>query len=178
MTRKPFAKLAVPRAVQRSDLPIDLATFFANYEGIGLESDGDPECVVWLCRLDEVVRVGWTELGVIADVPEGWDRFTALRVGIGRFFEKIVYVLDAPSCPPGSILAIGGNVPGLGGDGPYALDSSLVLAANFLDWLAHLERWGWAEPAIAVAWELTERERQELYQYYRALNPRMLWNGE
>jgi hypothetical protein len=47
----------------------------------------------------------------------------------------------------------------------------LVLASTFPDWLAHLERWGWAEPAIAAAWELTEQERQESYRYYLALNP-------
>jgi hypothetical protein len=110
---------------------------------------------------------------LVADVPEGWEGFAAFRIGVGRFFEEIVYILDAPSCPPGSILAMGGNLFAVGGDGPYVLDASLVLAATFPGWLAHLECWGWAEPAIAPAWELKEQEWQELNHYYLPLNPIM-----
>jgi hypothetical protein len=148
-----------------------LAGFYAEHEGVGLECDAGPDRVVLLCKLDEVVRVSWKDVAV-ADIPEGWEQFAAFRVGIGRFFEKIVYVLDAPSCPPGSILAIGTHLVGCeGGDGPFKVDGSLVLAATFQGWLTHLERWGWVEPVIASAWELTEQEQQEMRCYYLALNP-------
>jgi hypothetical protein len=68
-------------------------------------------------------------------------------------------------------LAIGRDVAGPGGDGPYALESSLVLAASFPDWLAHLERWGWVEHAVA-GWE-AQVNIQEIDRYYLALNPRI-----
>src|SRR5947209_8218432 len=116
---KPFVPLAGPRAVSRPELPPDLAAFYARHEGVGLESSWDRH-PVRLCKLDEVVRGGWKDLGLGGDVPEGWERFTALRIGAGMFFEKVVYVLDAPSCPPGSVLAIGRDVGGPGGDGPDA----------------------------------------------------------
>jgi hypothetical protein len=80
-----------------------------------------------------------------------------------------VYVLDAPSCPPGSIFAIGRDMAGPGGSGPYALEGSLVLAASFREWLAHLERWGWVEYAVA-GWEAPP-DPQEVERYYLALNP-------
>jgi hypothetical protein len=154
-----------------------LAEFYAWHEGIGLDSD--PYRTVRLCKLDEVARIRWKDLGLPGadEVPEGWEGFAAFRVGMGMFFEEIVYVLDAPSCPPGSVLAIGRDVCGPGGEGPYALESSLVLAASFPDWLAHLERWGWVESAVAGCGDLSECQQQELRQYYLALNPGMNVGG-
>ncbi|MBX9582294.1 MAG: hypothetical protein K2X87_18480 [Gemmataceae bacterium] len=154
--------------MDRPELPADLAEFYARYEGVGLESSWDRP--VRLSKLDEVSRVGWKDVDPVSDIPEGWEHFSAFRIGSGMFFEKVVYVLDAPSCPPGSILAIG-SAAGPGGDGPYAIESSLVLGVTFADWLAHLERWGWWEPAIGGGRELTEPEERELRQYYRSLNP-------
>jgi hypothetical protein len=96
------------------------------------------------------------------DFPEGWEgwtKFAAFRVGEGSFGEAIVYVLDAPSCPPGSIFAVGTNlIPSEGGDGPFKLHGSLVLAATFSEWLTHLERWGWEEPILAGMGELPRQE--------------------
>jgi hypothetical protein len=177
MDLKPFIRLTARRLVRRPELPADLAEFYAEHEGVGLECGIGPNRVVRLCKLDEVARVMWGDVAV-ADVPEGWEGFDAFQVGIGRFGEKIVYILDAPSCPPGSILAIGTNLVGCeGGDGPLKVDGSLVLAATFSGWLAHLERWGWTEPVIAATWELTEQERQELHQYYFAFNPSIQRSG-
>lgn len=166
MDLKPFVQLAAPRAVNRPELPKDLTEFYTWHEGIGLNSTW--ERPVQLCTLDEVARIGWKDLEV-GHIPEGWEEFDAFRIGIGMFFVWIVYVLKAPSCPPGSILAIGADVAGPGGNGPYALESSLVLATSFTDWLAHLEQWGWVEYAVA-GWE-PPPDPQEIARYYLALNP-------
>src|SRR5262245_22307286 len=108
MDPKPFVQLGAIREVNRPELPSDLAEFYARHEGIGLESS--PDRTVRLCRLDEVARIGWKDLQLVTanEVPEGWEGFAAFGIGMGRFFEEIVYVLNAPSCSPGSILEIGG----------------------------------------------------------------------
>jgi hypothetical protein len=169
MDQKPFVRLAAPRSVNRPELPPDLTEFYTWHEGIGLESS--PDYCVRLCKLEEVEQVGWMDMS-LEDV-EGWERFAAFRIGMGTCGETILRVLDAPSCPPGSILAIGSILSGggSGGEGPYALEPSLVLARSFPDWLAHLERWGWLEPIIAGMGDLPKREWQEAYRYYLGLNP-------
>ena len=171
MTQKPFVRLASPRVVDRPDLPPELAEFYARHEGVGLNSSS--RRVVRLCKLTEVALVGWLDLwfGPIWGTPEGWVRFSAFRIGTGMFGEEILSVNDSPVCPNGSVLMIGSNVIGPGGDGPYVLESSLVLAARFPDWLVHLERWGWAEPGIAPVWDTTDTEQEEIRLYYLALNP-------
>jgi hypothetical protein len=170
MTLKPFVDLAAPRVVKRSELPPDLAKFYARHEGVGLDSSTDRP--VRLCRLEEVALIRWKDFCTPSDdVPEGWEGFTALRIGVGMFGDEILYVLNAPSCPLGSVLAIGRDLAGPGGVGPFSLESSLVLAASFPEWLAHLERWGWVEYAVA-GWE-APTDRQAVEQYYLALNPNM-----
>ena len=170
MNRKPFVRLAARRTLNRVELPFDLAAFYAVHEGVGLDSDYD-HYPVRLCKLDEVARGGWTDFRKGDELPEGWEGFDACQVGIGMFFEQIVYVLDAPSCPRGSILAIG-NVAGPGGTGPYALESTLVLATSFPHWLTHLERWGWVEWAVASSEPPPEPPpKREVIEYYLALNP-------
>jgi hypothetical protein len=177
MDLKPFVRLAVPRVGDRPDLPPDLAEFYTQYEGVGRKCDCDRS--VRLHTLDEVVRVAWKDLGFVGDTPEGWEEFAALWIGKSMFGDEIVYVLAAPSCPPGSILTIGTNIGGPGGDGPYALESSLVLAASFAEWLAHLERWGWAESALGTNEEYEEVVQEEYREYYLALNPALhLREGE
>ena len=172
MDLTPFRRLAAPRAVDRR-LPPELADFYARHEGVGL--DTGPDRFVRLCTLGEVVRVGWADVGSVGDVPEAWGRFAALRVGLGMQGEWIVYVLDAPSCPPGSVLAVGTYLVGVGagGEGSDALDGTLVLAASFPGWLAHLEMWGWAEPIIAGMGNLPADQHREACRYYLALNPGM-----
>jgi len=168
MDLKPFVQLATSRAVNRPELPPDLAEFYSGHEGVGLGSSIDRP--VRLCRLDEVDLIRWKDLLTLPDeVPPGWEGFAAVRLGLGMFGDEIVYVLNAPSCPPGSVLAIGRDLAGPGGDGPFSLESSLVLAASFTDWLAHLERWGWVEYAVA-GWEAPP-DPQEVGRYYLALNP-------
>jgi len=173
MTLRPFVQLAAARAVDRNKLPADLAEFYAAHEGVGLESSSDRP--VRLCRLEEVAQVGWNDLWPACGAPEGWERFAAFRVGMGMFGDTIVYVLNAPSCPTGSILALGRDLAGPGGVGPFSLESSLVLATSFPAWLAHLGRWGWVEHAVA-GWEAPP-DPQEVVQYYLALNPSMNVGG-
>jgi hypothetical protein len=69
------------------------------------------------CVLDEVALVNWKGLGFVPDGPEGWEGFSAYRVGMGLYFEAVVYVLAAPSCPSGSIIPIGDSVLGPGSSG-------------------------------------------------------------
>jgi len=177
MDLKPFVQLAAPRTVHQPELPPDLAEFYARHEGVGLESRWDR--TVRLCRLDEVVRIGWKNLhtAFADEIPKAWEGFAAFRIGMGTFFEEIVYVLNAISCPSGSILEIGGLSPGPGGKGPTSLESSLVLAASFREWLIHLEHWGWVEYAVAGIGDLPEQQQQELIRYYLSLNPGMNTGG-
>jgi hypothetical protein len=175
MDLKPFVRLPAPRAVNRPELPPDLTEFYAEHEGIGLESSSDYP--VRLCRLDEVDRIGWKDLLSFSasadDVPEGWRGLAGFLIGVGTFGEEILYVLDAPCCPAGSILALGGLAPGPGGTGPYTLEQSLVLAVSFRGWLAHLERCGWVEYAVTGVRDLPEPQQEEVCQHYLALNPSM-----
>jgi hypothetical protein len=80
-----------------------------------------------------------------------------------------------PADPPGSVLAIGRDLAGPGGDGPFCLESSLVLAESFSGWLVHLEQWGWVEYAVA-GWEAPP-DPQEIVRYYHPLNPGMNTGG-
>src|SRR5262245_3480845 len=165
---KPFVPLAAPRVVNRPELPPDLAEFYSGHEGVGLERD--PDLPVRLCRLEEVALVRWNDLlPHLDDVPKGWEGFAAVRVGLGMFGDQILYVLHAPSCPRGSVLAIGIDLAGPGGEGPFILEGTLVLAKSFPEWLAHLEQWGWVEYAVA-GWD-PPPESLEIERYYRALNP-------
>jgi hypothetical protein len=179
MHQKPFLVLKQPRSVNRPDLPSDLVEFYSRHEGIGLESS--PERIVRLCKLDEVRRVAWRDLYVLgaSKAPPGWETFAALRVGISSFFEEIVYVLSAPSCSRGSILALGPDYAHLGGSGPNALEGSLVLASSFGEWLAHMERMSWEEYGLTPGGiaDLTPEQRAEVRQYYERLNPLIEWGS-
>jgi hypothetical protein len=173
---KPFVRLTSPRVVERPGLPKDLVVFYAENEGVGLKSN--PDRVVRLCRLDEVSRIGWRDLHILGtDEYPGWERFAAYRIGVGPYFDEIVYVLDAPACPTGSILAIGVDVAGPGGSGPARLEPSLVLASSFAEWLSHLEECDWIEYGL-VPGELTglpEIKQRQHRAYYQALNPGISW---
>jgi hypothetical protein len=170
MDLKPFVQLAAPRVVNRPELPPELAEFYSGYEGVGLGSSTDRP--VRLCRLEELALLRSNDLFTLEDgVPEGWEGFAAVRVGVGMFGDQILYVIHAPSCPPGSILAIGRDLAGPGGDGPFRMASTLVLAESFPGWLAHLERWGWVEYAVA-GW-VAPPDPQAITRYYLALNPGM-----
>lgn len=167
MDLMPFVRLPTARAVNRPELSADLADFYARHEGVGLESS--PDRPVRLCTLDEVTLVRWDGLLTGSPTPEGWEGFAAFRIGMGMFFDEILCVLAAPSCPPGAVLAVGYDLGGPGGDGPFRLEGSLVLAASFPAWLSHLEQWGWVEYAVA-GWD-PPPEPGEIQHYYRALNP-------
>src|SRR5262249_49077534 len=119
MAPKPFIQLTTPGRSTGLNCP-DLADFYARHDGVGLESSDD--LPVGLGKLAEVTRVGWNDLFPGGDIPEGWEGFDAFLIGIGMFFDQNLYVLDAPSCPPGSILAIGRDLAGPGGTGPFSLE--------------------------------------------------------
>jgi hypothetical protein len=173
---KPFVHLAKPRPVELPALPADLVAFYTANEGVGLERS--PDRLVSFCCLDEVRRIGWQDLHNFgADESAGWENFAAYRLGVSSFFDEIVYVLDAPSCPAGSILTLGGDVSGPGGSGPAVFEASLVLASSFAEWLGHLEECGWTEYGLVpgALRELSEAEERKHRDYYKALNPGINW---
>lgn len=174
LEQKPYYALATPRDVVEDSLPDDLAHFYTHHEGVGLESS--PERLVRLCTLAEVERVGWSDLHVIGSEPlEGWEDFSAYRIGVSAFFDEIVYVVDAPSCKRGAIFATGPDIMGPGGEGPLAYDGSMVLAPSLKEWLKRLERFGWMDFGLCPGEidELPEEEQDEVRRYYQALNPKM-----
>jgi hypothetical protein len=178
MDPKPFVHLTAERTVEQLRLPPDLARFYAESEGVGLGSS--QERVVRLCRLDEIARIGWRDLHIFgARKCPGWEGFAAYRIGVSPFFDEILYVLDAPSCPTGSILTIGVDVAGPGGSGSASLEPSLVLASSFTEWLRHLAHSGWVEYGLVPGGlaELAEADQEEHRRYYHALNPGISWGA-
>lgn len=176
MDQNPSVRFTSQRSVEGLGLPKDLAQFYAENEGVGLESS--PDRLVRLCRLDEVARIGWSDLHIFgADTCPGWEQFAAYRIGVSSFFDEILYVLDAPSCPAGSILTIGVDVTGPGGSGSEALEPSLVLAPGFAEWLRHLEECAWVEYGLVPGGldRLPEAEQRYHRRYYQALNPGIDW---
>lgn len=174
--RKPFFPLPALRTVCRSDLPSDLVAFYTHNEGVGLATDCDRS--VRLCRADEVRPVnGWQDLRRLGDCPPGWEQFRAISVGVGTFGDAILYVLNAPSCPAGSILAIGRDVAGPGGEGPDVMESTVVLARTFTEWLLHLEQVDWVEYGLTPGdlADLPEARQREERRYYLSLNPAINW---
>jgi hypothetical protein len=175
----PYRRLESRRDVGSSDFPEDLRKFYAWHEGTGLDSD--PERIVRLCKLAEVKTIRWADLHIFGkDKPDrGWEHFAGYRIGISSFHDEIIYVLQAPVCAAGSILALGPDVAGPGGKGPLAIEPSLVLAPNFAEWIKNLERaegheYGLTPGSIR---ELPKLQKDRLLHYYKGLNPGLRWEG-
>jgi hypothetical protein len=176
MDARPFVPLETPRSVDRSDLSPDLIGFYESNEGVGLESS--PERIVRLCRLSEVKELAWRDIPIFG--PEdmaGWEDFQGLYIGISTWFDRIYWVRRAPCCRAGSILTLGVDVAGPGGQGDHVLEPSLVLASSFDMWLAHLARHEWFEYGLApgAIWDLPDADQSELRAYYTSLNPGIQW---
>ncbi len=173
---QPFQPLRSARSLQREDLPEDLAAFYSINEGVGLHSS--PERLIRLCLLNEVRRITWPNLHVFGAEPfPGWETFSGYRLGISSFFDEIIYAEDCPCCPAGCILAIGANIVGPGGDGPYPFECSLVLAPTWTDWLRRLDSQNWMEYGL-IPGEIDRLPRPtqlEQRDYYRSLNPHLEW---
>ena len=177
MDQRPFRPLTKPRNVARTDLPAELRRFYAQNEGVGLESS--TKRIVRLCRLSEAEKHTWRDIHIFGeDEPEaGWDDFEAISIGVSSFLDWIYLVQRAPCCPPGSILTIGVSVAGPGGRGEHTLEYALVLASSFDEWLAHLKRYNWFEFGLAPGeiWELPTARQSELRACYKAMNPGIDW---
>jgi hypothetical protein len=135
--------------------------------------------LVRICLLNEVVRIGWRDLHILGtDECPGWEQFVAYRIGISSFFDEIVYVIEAPVCPLGTILTIGVDIAGPGGNGSAALEPSLVLAKSYPEWLRHLEENSWIEYGLAPGgiMELPISRQRSLLKYYQSLNPGIRWS--
>lgn len=175
--QKPFLELKEPRSVDCKDLPADLRKFYSRYEGCGRESS--PERLVRLCKLSEVKPITWKDLHIFgADPPpDGWETFSGYRLGISVYFDDIIYVQSTPVCKPGSVFTIGVDVAGPGGEGPHALENSVVLASSFDAWIEHLEKTNWVEYGLGPGsrFDLPAEEHRSLIEYFKALNPRSFW---
>lgn len=176
---RPYCRLNPRRKLRFPELPTDLANFYCGYEGVGLASEGDHS--VRLCRLDEVVRIGWSDVHILGAEPlDGWESFDGYRIGIGMFFDEIVYVINAPVCTPGSILALGVDVAGPGGIGEYTIEPSLVLAETFSEWIDRLERCKFVEYGLCPGGlsELVQDKELQLRLNFKRLNPLISWGVE
>ena len=176
MDQKPFARLPVPRRVAQAGFPTELAEFYSQNEGVGLEST--PDRLIRLCKLSEVTPMAWSDLHIIGDDPfEGWDRFSGLRLGISSFFDDIVYVINCPRCPAGAIMTLGMDIMGPAGNGPFPFECSLVLASSFSEWLQRLAAMQWLDYGLGPGelLQLPQPQQDEYYAYYKGLNPGIDW---
>ena len=179
MDSRPFFRLPSSRVVNRPELPSDLAAFYSDYEGVSLGSD-PRDRNVRLCTLDEATLIGWKDVHILGqeEVP-GWRDFAAIRIGISSYFDEILYVLGAPICPHGAILAIGIEVGGPGGNGPHQLAASLVLASSFKEWIQHMKSLDWVEYGLGMVpgfeTHLSESQERAVLRYYKQLNPNIEW---
>ena len=159
-------------------LPADLREFFAEHEGVGREAS--PDHPVRLCCLAEVVPVAVHDLHLFAGFPPagGWDRFAGIRVGVGCFFDGLVYVTAGPVCPPGSIVAFGVDTDGPAGTGGDADPvGSLVLAHSFGEWIGRLRTDAWDEVGLVPGEvdRLPPPRARQLRSHFARLNPRSGW---
>lgn len=174
--QQPFRQLPAPRQVSTPRLPDDLATFYAQHEGVGLEST--PFRLVRLCELAEVQPMTWSDLHIFGAEPfPGWGTFTGYRLGVSSFFDDIVYVTACPRCPPGAIVTFGVTIMGPGGSGPFPFECALVLASSFGEWLQRLEQMQWVEYALlpGEVTQLPQPRQAEVYAHYKNLNPEIDW---
>jgi len=175
----PYRRLVAPREITDRHLPDDLRRFYAQSEGVGLDSD--PERIVRLCKLAEVKAVRWADLHIFGKEQPGpgWEEFAGYRIGVSSFGDEIIYVLKAPVCAAGSIFTLGPDVAGPGGTGPLAIEPSLVLSTNFDEWLRNMERAGWREHGLTPGdiSELPKGRKDHLLRYYKGLNPGIKWEG-
>jgi hypothetical protein len=181
MDLTPFIDLPAPRAVAIPWLPPVLREFYERHEGIG--RDGPPDLSVRLCRLDDVSEVGLRDLHLFENFPlnAAWAGFSAIRIGVGMFFDEIVYVVRSPVCPPASIMAFGADVFGPGGEGDDENDpcGSVVLARSFGEWMDRLKTDGWKELGLVpgVLARLPIERATKLRKRFAELNPRCDWSG-
>jgi hypothetical protein len=175
----PYRRLGAPREIADRRLPDDLRRFYAQNEGVGLDSD--PQRIVRLCKLAEVRAVRWADLHILGKekAGRGWEEFAGYRIGVSSFGDEIIYVLNAPVCAAGSIFTLGPDVQGPGGTGPLAIEPSLVLSGNFDEWLRNMDRAGWREYGLTPGdiSELPKARKDRLLRYYKVLNPGIKWEG-
>ncbi len=180
LNMKPFIELDAPRTVTMPGLPQDLQKFYERHEGVGLENPGDYP--VRTCKLEELKWMGWDDLPMFRGYePEdkGWKSLRAIRFGFGCFFDDVVYLVEGPLAPAGSIVAFGEGTPGPGGNSIDELLCCLVLARNLGDWLVRLAEDRWHDYGLANA-EI-ENQPPERAEYLRglflSLNPGIDWVG-
>ena len=136
------------RDIGRADFPADLTEFYAEHEGVGLESKGHH--TIRMARLSEVTKIAWKDLGLSADPPHaGWASFSGYRIGFSDYGDEIVYVLSAPGIPAGSVLALGATeLYGPAGGDQDGTQGALVLGASLGDWLERMRRFGTAADGL------------------------------
>jgi len=165
-----YLRLARPREVSRHDLPEDLNRFYAKHDGIGLDAPADHD--LRLAKYDEIIAVGWEDLGVGEGLPDPrWKDFRAIRIGRDFGFNTVYYVQWAPGVTAGSILAFGDIDDGPAGQDRGGTVGACVLAACFDDWIGRMERYGRDGSGIGVPIDSPEWIRDKILAELAALNP-------
>ena len=167
----PFQSL-LSRRVPDTNLPGDLQEFYSCNEGCGKQVE--PRSIR-LCKHEDLRIVSWNDLHVLGGdpIPDGWQNFRAILIGVGAFFEEYLYVLESGVFKKGSILAMGISVIGPGGTGRYIIEPSLLLAKSFSEWLSSLERCNWIEVGLHSG-EVNGKAAQMRMNDLKAMNPH--WN--
>ena len=169
-TRPAYLRLARERTAARHDLPQDLNRFYATHEGIGFETQAD--CILRLAKYDEIVSVGWEDLGVREGLPDPrWKEFRAFRVGVDDSWDTVYYVQRAPGVAAGSILAFGDIADGPAGEDRGGTVGALILARSFDDWIARMERHGPDASSLFFPVNLPEWVQDEIVAELASLNP-------
>jgi hypothetical protein len=172
---KPYHTLTHSRDVE--NVPLMLQRFYAANDGVGIDSSADRS--IRLCKLQEIARVQWSDLHIVGKHPpeSGWEAFSGYRIAVSNFLDEIILVLNAPVCSSGSIITLGPDVAGPGGDGAHTLEYSLVLANDFDSWLDRLEQDQWIEYGLGPAGiaDLPRPRAMVLKQHFHRLNPRISW---
>lgn len=172
MSDAPVIKRASPRRISLEWLPDVLRDFHQVYEPV---SGGDPS--VRIAPLDDVVAIKARHVIGIAREPE-WRDFSGLEIGRSAFGDQIIFVQNAPSAAPGSIMAFGMDVFGPGGDGDAAIEGSILLAGGFTRWIKRLREDEWQDYGLVPGGirALSARRRKELVEELQRLNPQADWS--
>jgi hypothetical protein len=158
----PYDRLATTRNVSTKKLPVELAEFYSQHEGFGINNFVDLSLRFALLQELEIWELGKTCMRGMDD-PE-WRKFKGYLVAASIFGDEVYYVIEGP-LPHGTILMLGANVP------PGIMDGALVLSRSFAEWIIYLKEHNLHDDAILHRDEITQKEIAALDLRLNELNP-------
>lgn len=162
----PYYRLAERRVVSLSFLPPDLAEFYSQYEGSGIDHFVDLSIrFACLSELEVFPSKGNTML--LDQLASDWGGYTGIMIAATIFGEEIYYTLTG-TIPRGSILLVGCNVP------PGIAEAMLLLSTTFQEWIGHLEQHDYHEDAVVQREDLPGEEIDQLNKRLAKINP--MWD--